>query len=46
MAAFYLLRAALLNLHDVSAKRLAANPDAEADLVAILARAASDLRKA
>jgi len=41
-----LLRAALLNLHDVSAKRLAANPDAEAELVAILARAASDLRKA
>jgi len=40
-----LLRAALLNLRDVAAKRLLANADAEAELVAILARAAGELRK-
>lgn len=41
-----LVRAALLNLHAVAAKRLKDNPDLEAELVAILARAAGDLRKA
>ncbi|NVN84920.1 MAG: PadR family transcriptional regulator [Rhodopseudomonas sp.] len=41
-----LLHAALINLRDVAGKRLAANPDAEAELVAILARAAGELRKA
>ncbi|WP_080901152.1 MULTISPECIES: PadR family transcriptional regulator [Rhodopseudomonas] len=41
-----LLRAALINLRDVAGKRLADNPDAEAELVAILARAAGELRKA
>jgi len=41
-----LLRAALTNLRDVASTRLAENPDLEAELVAILARAAGDLRKA
>ena len=41
-----LVHAALINLRDVSAKRLAGNPDADAEIVAILARAAGDIRKA
>jgi DNA-binding PadR family transcriptional regulator len=41
-----LLRAALLNLQQVAAQRLAQKPDAEAELVSILARTAAELRKA
>lgn len=41
-----LLRAALLNLQQVAAQQLARNPEAEAELVAILARTAAELRKA
>jgi DNA-binding PadR family transcriptional regulator len=41
-----LLRAALDNLRDIAAKQLAKNSEAEAELVAILARAAGELRKA
>lgn len=40
-----LLRAALLNLQQVAAHQLARNPEAEAELVAILARTAAELRK-
>jgi DNA-binding PadR family transcriptional regulator len=41
-----LLRAALDNLRDIAGKQLANNSEAEAELVAILARAAGELRKA
>ena len=40
-----LVEAALKNLRDVAAARLTGNPDAEAEIVALLARAAGDLRK-
>lgn len=40
-----LLRAALDNLRDIAGKQLARNSEAEAELVAILARAAGELRK-
>ena len=40
-----LVEAALKNLRDVAAARLAGNPDAEAEIVALLARAAGDVRK-
>src|SRR5215470_14780843 len=41
-----LIRAAIENLREVAAKRLADDPDAEAKLVEVLARAASELKKA
>jgi DNA-binding PadR family transcriptional regulator len=41
-----LVRAALDNLRDIAGKQLAKNAEAEAELVAILARAAGELRKA
>jgi DNA-binding PadR family transcriptional regulator len=41
-----LVRAALDNLRDVAARQLIKDPEAEAELVAILARAAGELRKA
>src|SRR5262245_5897831 len=41
-----LLRAAIDNLRDVAAQRLADDPDAEAKLVEVLARAAAELKKA
>ncbi len=40
-----LVRAALDNLRDVAGKQLAKDPEAEAELVAVLARAAGDLHK-
>jgi DNA-binding PadR family transcriptional regulator len=40
-----LVRAAIGNLRDVAAKRVADDPDAEAKVVEILARAAGELRK-
>ena len=40
-----LVRAALENLRDVAAKRLEDDPDAEAKVVEILARAAGELRR-
>jgi len=40
-----LVEAAVKNLRDVAAARLTGNPDAEAEIVALLARAAGDLRK-
>ncbi len=40
-----LVRAAIENLRDVAAKRVEDDPDAEAKVVEILARAAGDLRK-
>jgi DNA-binding PadR family transcriptional regulator len=41
-----LVRAALDNLREVAAQRLADDPDAEAKLVEVLARAAAELKKA
>jgi DNA-binding PadR family transcriptional regulator len=41
-----LLRAAIDNLREVAAQRLADDPEAEAKLVEVLARAASELRRA
>jgi DNA-binding PadR family transcriptional regulator len=41
-----LLRAALDNLREVAIRQIVKDPDNEAELVAILARAAGDLRKA
>jgi hypothetical protein len=41
-----LLRAAIDNLREVAAQRLADDPDAEAKLVEVLARAAAELKKA
>jgi DNA-binding PadR family transcriptional regulator len=41
-----LLRAALDNLRDVAIRQIVRDPDNEAELVAILARAAGELRKA
>jgi DNA-binding PadR family transcriptional regulator len=41
-----LVRAAIDNLRDVAAQRLADDPDAEAKLVEVLARAAAELKKA
>ena len=40
-----LVRAALDNLHDVAAKQIEANEDAETRIVEVLARAAQELRK-
>ena len=40
------VRAALDNLRDMAGKRLSQDPDVEAEVVAIVARAAGDLRKA
>ena len=40
-----LVEAALLNLRSVAAKKLAGDADAEAEVVALLARAAGDIRK-
>nr|WP_264598262.1 PadR family transcriptional regulator [Rhodoblastus acidophilus] len=40
-----LVEAALVNLRAVAAKQLAADADAEAEVVALLARAAGDIRK-
>ncbi|ABD88769.1 PadR family transcriptional regulator [Rhodopseudomonas palustris] len=40
-----LVRAALDNLRDVTGKQLAKDPEAEAELVAMLARAAGELRR-
>jgi hypothetical protein len=40
------VRAAIDNLRDVAAQRLADDPDAEAKLVEVLARAAAELKKA
>ena len=41
-----LVRAALENLREVAAKRVEDDPDAEAKVVEVLARAAGELRKA
>ena len=40
-----LVRAALDNLHDVAAKQIEANEDAETRIVEVLARAAQEIRK-
>jgi DNA-binding PadR family transcriptional regulator len=40
-----LVRDALSNLRDICVRRLADKPDADAEIVAILARAAADIRK-
>jgi hypothetical protein len=40
-----LVRAALMNLRDVAVDRLEGDPDAEAKVVEILARAAGELKR-